>query len=864
MKKMKKALSLLLSVAMILSLVAISVSAAEAPTATLGSPAGVLAGSEVVVDLTLSDNPGLVYLFFEYSYDKSALELVEATDKGLLGTYVGNGSSTLVWQNATATENFTAKGVIASLKFKVKEGTAKGEYPITLTFDQENTIDKDFNPVEFTPVSGKVTVIEETNITSITKENVSVPYGANAEELKAVLPKTVKGQGKTTGGSAVTDMALEVEAWDTSKLNVTPSDMNAQTPTTITATLKAKAGVNVDPAAKAEADVTIAPLTAGVASVDGKVSFAKEDASRKLTEDEIKAAVAEQIGKVAIAKADDANVKDEYAITKENVTAVTGEVDASVLTEGENNKAVATISLTGKSAKGIFNLGEAVTAKVDVVVVPAEIKDEKVASYKIDPTNIKPSTKLSLTVNRAETFADKDSKVTVDMYIVPAEGAEAQKVTVDKDVDKADMIMSKAVAGVQDNPGTTEDETVEAKEAELTKTFKLDSVTKYLTNAKAGDKIRFEVKLDGATIYVGEKAYTQKMLASNTSSSNRPGGVPSGNGGGTTTAKTFNIKTTESENGTFKVQATAKAGDVVTITTTPAEGFKTDKITVVKADKTNVPVDGKKFTMPSSDVTVSVTFVEGVEEDENNKPASGDFTDVPSSHWAYQAVMNLKKLGIVNGNTETTFDPDGNVTRAEFAKMVAQLFSLKATATESAFTDCTASDWYTPYVIAATEAGYVKGMSEDFFGANEQISRQDICTVLGRALSGIPTPAAEMSFADADEIADYALEYVQAFVDLKIVNGYEDGTFKPAASATRAEAAKIIDGVTKLDNQAIKDAIAKLTGEAADEKTDAEADEKTDANADEKTDAEADEKTDANADEKTDAKADEKTDAKAE
>ena len=158
-----------------------------------------------------------------------------------------------------------------------------------MKFDADNTMDVNYDPVVFEVANGKITVIEETNITSITKETVSVPYGATAEELVAALPKTVKGQGQTTGGTAVTDLELQVESWDTTSLNLTPEDMSAQKAQTITAILKAQAGVNIDTAAKAEADVTIAPMTSGVAVVDKQVTFPKEEAARVVPEDEIKA-----------------------------------------------------------------------------------------------------------------------------------------------------------------------------------------------------------------------------------------------------------------------------------------------------------------------------------------------------------------------------------------------------------------------------------------------------------------------------------------------------------------------------------------------------------------------------------------------
>ncbi len=184
----------------------------------------------------------------------------------------------------------------------------------------------------------------------------------------------------------------------------------------------------------------------------------------------------------------------------------------------------------------------------------------------------------------------------------------------------------------------------------------------------------------------------------------------------------------------------------------------------------------------------------GTEEPGTDAPVAGLFEDVPADHWAADYIKEMKDLGIVGGKTATTFEPDATITRAEFVKMIATAFGLEATATDSAFADCGADDWYTPYVVAAAEAGYVNGISETAFGANDEISRQDICTILGRIL-GLDAADAEATFADIDDIADYALNAVKALADAGILGGYEDGTFAPAKSATRAEVCKILSNI---------------------------------------------------------------------
>lgn len=174
----------------------------------------------------------------------------------------------------------------------------------------------------------------------------------------------------------------------------------------------------------------------------------------------------------------------------------------------------------------------------------------------------------------------------------------------------------------------------------------------------------------------------------------------------------------------------------------------------------------------------------------------GGFTDIADVEWAQEAIVALAEAGIISGDGNGNFNPSANVTRAQFTKMIVGALGLEAAGTTT-FEDCPADAWYTPYVAAAVNAGIVNGVSDTWFDAEAQITREDICTIIGRAL-GAETPAIELTFSDAAEISDYALDYVKLLVDLKIVNGYEDGTFGPKKNATRAEAAKMIYGVSNI------------------------------------------------------------------
>lgn len=168
------------------------------------------------------------------------------------------------------------------------------------------------------------------------------------------------------------------------------------------------------------------------------------------------------------------------------------------------------------------------------------------------------------------------------------------------------------------------------------------------------------------------------------------------------------------------------------------------------------------------------------------------FTDVPASHWAYSYIMDLYEDGIVNGVSATQFMPDANVTRAEFTKMAAGIFGLTATSATSQFVDVPAGEWYAQSVIAATEAGIVQGISDTEFGPEENITREQMATIIGRQLG--MTSSAAVVYTDSASIEAYAVPYVAALTEAGYLTG-DNGQFNPKANATRAEAATLLDRV---------------------------------------------------------------------
>ncbi len=176
------------------------------------------------------------------------------------------------------------------------------------------------------------------------------------------------------------------------------------------------------------------------------------------------------------------------------------------------------------------------------------------------------------------------------------------------------------------------------------------------------------------------------------------------------------------------------------------------------------------------------------------------FNDIGNYSWASEAIEGLYYAGIINGMEEGVFNPAGSVTREQFCKMVVQLFGVLEYETDTSFGDVDSNAWYAQYINSAIKAGYVQGQSDTYFGIGESIMRQDMATILFRAL-GSHGRAVELTFTDNSAIAPYAQDAIAELVGLGVFNGYEDGSFKPRGTATRAEAAKVIWEIYKKINK---------------------------------------------------------------
>lgn len=109
------------------------------------------------------------------------------------------------------------------------------------------------------------------------------------------------------------------------------------------------------------------------------------------------------------------------------------------------------------------------------------------------------------------------------------------------------------------------------------------------------------------------------------------------------------------------------------------------------------------------------------------------FKDVKDGYWSTQYINSLYAAKLVNGYEDGTFKPEGNVTRAEFAKLVVDAYGLTLTNAATPFTDVKAGNWATPYIQTAYANGLIKGVTASKFDPSAPIKRGDLAILLHRA-----------------------------------------------------------------------------------------------------------------------------------
>ncbi len=233
---------------------------------------------------------------------------------------------------------------------------------------------------------------------------------------------------------------------------------------------------------------------------------------------------------------------------------------------------------------------------------------------------------------------------------------------------------------------------------------------------------------------------------------------------------TYDIEIADTANGEVSTSlSNASAGSTITITAEPDTGYSVGSVTVTgpdgRVDVTRVNATTYTFKMPEGDVTVRVTFTTGL-----------PFTDVGANQWFYEAVSYVYTNGMMEGDSATTFNPDGRMTRAMFWAVLGRIDGATITG----------ANW----VETARSWAMSEGVS-DGTNPNDYVTREMMVTMLWR-YAGEPASEESLSgYSDAASVSDWAAEAMSWALETGVIEGVTATTLQPQGTATRAQCATI-------------------------------------------------------------------------
>lgn len=177
---------------------------------------------------------------------------------------------------------------------------------------------------------------------------------------------------------------------------------------------------------------------------------------------------------------------------------------------------------------------------------------------------------------------------------------------------------------------------------------------------------------------------------------------------------------------------------------------------------------------------------------------SSPFTDVTENDWFYEDVLYVYENGLMNGTGNGLFSPNVTTTRGMIVTILHRLEGEPAVSGQNPFADVPSGSYYEAAITWAQKHSIVTGYSEERFGPDDPITREQMATILYRyaKYKGIDVSVGEdtniLSYEDAASISEYAFPAFQWACGAGILNGTGNGNLSPLGSATRAQVAAIL------------------------------------------------------------------------
>lgn len=184
----------------------------------------------------------------------------------------------------------------------------------------------------------------------------------------------------------------------------------------------------------------------------------------------------------------------------------------------------------------------------------------------------------------------------------------------------------------------------------------------------------------------------------------------------------------------------------------------------------------------------------------SSESAKSYFSDVSGS-WAKDYIETAHLMGIADGYKKADgtpyYNPDGQLTRAEFAKLLSSYLGLED---DGGVKLADVTGWAEPYIRAVISAGYMRGRESSdsgiVFAPGDRITRAEVMQVFGHLLP--ETSKTDLGFSDSSDLPSWALTNAARCVNSGVIGGYPDGTLRPNSRVSRAEIAAMfvkLDGV---------------------------------------------------------------------
>ena len=169
------------------------------------------------------------------------------------------------------------------------------------------------------------------------------------------------------------------------------------------------------------------------------------------------------------------------------------------------------------------------------------------------------------------------------------------------------------------------------------------------------------------------------------------------------------------------------------------------------------------------------------------------YSDVPADASYAESMYKLTQFGVLNGYPDGTARPEGNVTRAEIAKMICLTFGFVKYTESDMFPDVTSSDWYYPYVLAIEQhrPTAIDGRLDGKFYPNDFVTREEMCKMVGECTNLFPLPDVAKN-GITDTVSDWAKDYVARIVNNYLMPLEANDTFRATENAKRYEVANLL------------------------------------------------------------------------